>query len=1053
MVNMFDNLGKSLSNLIKRLVTSVSIDKAAVEEILKDLKVTLLQADVDISLTEELIKNIRKKCLEEKIPAGLTLREHVLKTIYEELVRLLGEKPAGLIGKKKIMFVGLFGSGKCIHKDSFVPLANGEILKISELYDLYKNKEKEEKVEDGYKIELKQNKIEVFSFNPESLKIEKREVSTLWKLKPNKELIKISLDNGKMHEIIVTPEHPFYVIENGGIKEIEAENLKEGSRIAVPNYLPIDNKKLVDIRKEILNNLSDDFVIFDKKIKDKVKELLSEKYGSLKKSYSVIKPSFSYSRFTYMLKHGIIPLSVLRKARPDLIYQIKNLKIKYHLYRESGKKYVKIPSFLDPNLAEFLGYLLSEGNVDEISIHITNTSNILIKRIKKLARLLFGLEASVICDKRRSNVKRIDIPSKTLIKFLEEIFKINSYKKSSNVTIPKLILTSPNKVLNRFLRAYFDGEGSIEGRYIEIPSASKEIIWQIGLVLLRNRILSTYSKKKVNGKTYYRLFIHGIHAENFGKYISSNLPDKKIHFKKAEIIGRHQSPGKLEVIPVGPLLSQVREAFGISIGEMQNFVNSYGTIENSGNITRTSLSNYLNGINIITKERPNWIGILKMARNTTNYQELLGMYKNRGWLNATLNRLLQLGWIKKFNKGFLLTEKGKEMLEKISNFDLEDLEFLYLLSKADVSWIKVKKVTKVKARSQYVYDLTVNDLHNFVANGIIVHNTTSIAKLARYFQKQGLRPALVALDYHRPAAPEQLKQLGDQIKVPVHIQPNKNPYDAAIEGMKKFEKYDVIIFDTAGRNALDKELADELKKLGEIIKPDEVILTIPADLGKVAKKQSEEFNKLVGITGIFITKMDGTAKAGGALAACSATKAKVKFIGTGEHIEDFEVYDPERFVSRLLGLGDLQTLLEKAKEAEIKPEKVEKIVEGKFTLQDFMEQIEAMQKMGPLGKIAQMIPGLGMKLPEDLMEKQEEKMKHYKHIIQSMTKEERENPEIINASRIKRIAKGSGRPEAEVRELLQQYEQMKKLMKMLGGKAGLERGALGKMMKQFGLKI
>jgi len=334
-----------------------------------------------------------------------------------------------------------------------------------------------------------------------------------------------------------------------------------------------------------------------------------------------------------------------------------------------------------------------------------------------------------------------------------------------------------------------------------------------------------------------------------------------------------------------------------------------------------------------------------------------------------------------------------------------------------------------------------------------VGKTSSVGKLARYFQKQGLRPALVALDYHRPAAPEQLKQLGDQIKVPVHIQSNKNPYDAAIEGMKKFEKYDVLIFDTAGRNALDKELADELKKLGEKIKPDEVILTIPADLGKVAKKQSEEFHKLVGITGIFITKMDGTAKAGGALAACSATKAKVKFIGTGEHIEDFEVYDPERFVSRLLGLGDLQTLLEKAKEAEIKPEKVEKIVEGKFTLQDFMEQIEAMQKMGPLGKIAQMIPGLGMKVPEDLMEKQEEKMKHYKHIIQSMTKEERENPEIINASRIKRIAKGSGRSEAEVRELLQQYEQMKKLMKMLGGKAGLERGALGKLMKQFGLKI
>jgi len=331
--------------------------------------------------------------------------------------------------------------------------------------------------------------------------------------------------------------------------------------------------------------------------------------------------------------------------------------------------------------------------------------------------------------------------------------------------------------------------------------------------------------------------------------------------------------------------------------------------------------------------------------------------------------------------------------------------------------------------------------------------TTSVAKLARYFQKQGLRVALVALDYHRPAAPEQLKQLGDQIKVPVYIHPNKNPYEAALEGMKKFEKYDVIIFDTAGRNALDKELADELKRLGEIIKPDEVLLTIPADLGKVAKKQSEEFHKLVGITGIFITKMDGTAKAGGALAACSATRAKVKFLGTGEHIEDFEVYDPQRFVSRLLGLGDLQTLIEKAKEVEIKPEKVEKIIEGKFTLQDFMEQIEAMSKMGPFGKIVGMIPGLGMKIPEDVLEKQEEKMKHYKYIIQSMTKEERENPEIINASRIRRIARGSGRPESEVRELLQQYEQMKKLMKMLGGKAGLERGALSKLMKQFGFKV
>jgi len=330
--------------------------------------------------------------------------------------------------------------------------------------------------------------------------------------------------------------------------------------------------------------------------------------------------------------------------------------------------------------------------------------------------------------------------------------------------------------------------------------------------------------------------------------------------------------------------------------------------------------------------------------------------------------------------------------------------------------------------------------------------TTTVAKLAKYFLKQGLKPALVTCDFHRPAALDQLAQLGKQINVPVFYE--KDPLTTAKNSLEKFKSYDVVIYDTAGRNALDKELAEELRRLGEIVKPDEVLLAIPADLGKVARVQAEEFHKLIGVTGVIITKMDGTAKAGGSLAATSVTKAKVKFIGTGEKIEDFELYNPERFVSRLLGLGDLQTLLEKAKEADIKKESVEKLVEGKFTLQDFYEQIEGMQKMGPLGQLTQMIPGFGMmKLPENMMEAQEEKMKHFKFIMQSMTKKEKENPDCIDASRIKRIAKGSGRSESEVRELLDQHNKMKKLMKTLGGKAGLQRGALKQLAKQFGLKM
>lgn len=331
--------------------------------------------------------------------------------------------------------------------------------------------------------------------------------------------------------------------------------------------------------------------------------------------------------------------------------------------------------------------------------------------------------------------------------------------------------------------------------------------------------------------------------------------------------------------------------------------------------------------------------------------------------------------------------------------------------------------------------------------------TTTIGKLARYFMKQGVKPGLVALDYHRPAAPQQLEQLGKQIGAPVYVEQSRDVYKAAKNGMEKLSKLDLIIFDTAGRNALDAQLADEVKKLGEIIRPDEVLLAIPADLGKVAKAQAEEFHKLVGVTGVIITKMDGTAKAGGALAATSVTGAKVKFIGTGEKLEDLEVYDPTRFVSRLLGLGDLQTLLEKAKEVEIKKETAEKIVEGKFTFTDYLEQIQAMEKMGPMSQVLNMIPGMSGRVSEDVLNKEGEKMKKFKYVIQSMTKDEREYPDLINPSRIKRISKGSGVDEETIRKLINQYNMMKKMMRQLGGKAGMQRGQMKNLAKQFGLNF
>jgi len=331
--------------------------------------------------------------------------------------------------------------------------------------------------------------------------------------------------------------------------------------------------------------------------------------------------------------------------------------------------------------------------------------------------------------------------------------------------------------------------------------------------------------------------------------------------------------------------------------------------------------------------------------------------------------------------------------------------------------------------------------------------TTTAGKLARYFQKQGLKPAMICCDYHRPAAPEQLMQLGDKLHVPVFVSKEKDPYQALKEGLGKFKKYDTIIIDTAGRDALDKALAEELKKINKTCQPDEVLLVIPADIGRIGGRQAEEFNKLVGITGVIVTKMDGTAKGGGALSACSATGAKVKFIGIGEKIEDLEFYDPVRFVSRLLGMGDLQTLLEKVKESELKEEDVEKIISGKFTLQEFYDQISGVQKMGSFSDILNMIPGLGYSIPEELLVVQEEKLKKYKFIIDSLTPEERKNADLIHSSRIKRIAKGSGTTQKDVRDLLKHYEQSKKMIKKIGGGKGLKRGMMRQLAKRFGMKM
>ena len=340
--------------------------------------------------------------------------------------------------------------------------------------------------------------------------------------------------------------------------------------------------------------------------------------------------------------------------------------------------------------------------------------------------------------------------------------------------------------------------------------------------------------------------------------------------------------------------------------------------------------------------------------------------------------------------------------------------------------------------------------------------TTTIAKLGLYYSKRGRKVAFLGLDTQRPAAMDQLEQMAEKVKIPAFIdKKEKDPIKIKKKYKKELEKYNLILIDTAGRDGLNKELIKEIKKLDKELKPSFRILIMPADIGQSAKTQADEFQSALSIDGVIITRMDGTSKAGGALTACAETKAPVFFIGVGEQVHEIETFDPEKFIQRLLGMGDLETLLEHVKSAtdEKQQQRIEeRMKEGKFTLLDLYGQLEQMNKMGSMDKLVGMIPGMSAaKVPKGVLEKQEAKMKHWKDSISSMTEEEIENPEVMEkqTSRIQRVAKGSGTTTTEIRELLKQYKMVKEMMGMQSGLAEgkIDQKMMQKMAKKFKGKV
>ena len=317
--------------------------------------------------------------------------------------------------------------------------------------------------------------------------------------------------------------------------------------------------------------------------------------------------------------------------------------------------------------------------------------------------------------------------------------------------------------------------------------------------------------------------------------------------------------------------------------------------------------------------------------------------------------------------------------------------------------------------------------------------TTISSKLAKFLTRQGYRVGVIGADTFRPGALVQLRTMCEKSNVEVFgDENNKDSPDVVKRGLKHFENsnLDIILIDTAGRHKEEKDLLDEMTQISKVAEPDLALLVIDGTIGQQCFSQAEAFNKIVPVGGIVITKLDSSAKGGGALAASAATGAQVMYVGTGERIDDLEQFSPTRFVGRLLGMGDVQAVLDLAKRLENEADEVrmKRISSGKMNMEDFYYQLEEVTKVGSLQNLMETMPGLSGMVKEDQLEQMEERMDKWRYIIQSMNKDEKADPDLLNASRIKRIARGSGWPEHEVKELVKNYKNSKTMMKASKGR-------------------
>ena len=434
------------------------------------------------------------------------------------------------------------------------------------------------------------------------------------------------------------------------------------------------------------------------------------------------------------------------------------------------------------------------------------------------------------------------------------------------------------------------------------------------------------------------------------------------------------------------------------------------------------------------------------------------------------NALRKIASANKIDKA-LVDEAVREIQRALLQADVNVKLVMQLSNRIRERALKEKPPAGMNPR-EHVINIVYQELINLVGKGADIPlikqtimlvglqgsgKTTTAAKLATYFQHKGLRAAVICADTFRAGAYDQLKALCE--KQGIFFYGDKNNLDApavARNGLEAAKRYDIKIVDTAGRHALETDLIQEMKDIHAVVAADRKLLVMDAAIGQQAADQAKAFNEAVEITSVIITKLDGTAKGGGALSAVAETKTSIAFIGMGETANDLEKFEADRFISRLLGMGDIKTLIERAQEVQVQEEvDVESLMRGKFTLKDMYKQMEAMNKMGPIKQIMQMLPmgGLGIELSDKEFQATRDRLDKYRVIMDSMTEKELEEPKIITANRIKRISMGSGTSADLVRELLKSHQAMQKAIK--GMRGGMGKMNMKRLMKKFspGAKI